>query len=862
MTGSAPPKALSLQWKLPLLVGSLLLLLSGGAVVGAWAVVRQAVLAAARERLATVSAEFGNGLDAQVQGYLAAAEAAAAHPEVRRALEAGGEDALAPLADVLLGPRVIAAELLTHDGRVVWAGGGSRDAVRALEGQHLRDSSYGGPTRGVGRLLALGDTLTFPVVVVVRHGEERLGYLARWIAVPPDPRMPAAVSSLVGLGARVYIGSPGGAWSDQSAVTSPPPVAAESLGTMRIYDRPERGHQLAVGASVPGAPWMVVTEFPLATILAPASSFLRRAVLGMALLLVAGTLIGARATRRITSPLRHLTTAADRMAAGGHAVRVDVQGADELGRLGAAFNEMAQRVDVEILARETAEAQWRLLFRANPFPMWVFDETTLRFLAVNDAAVARYGWSQEEFLAMTIAEIRPSEDVARLVDAIVVRDAMAATVGEWQHCDRAGEVFMVEVTSTAVEFDAAAARLVMVHDVSARRALEQQLRQAQKMEAVGRLAGGVAHDFNNSLAVISACAELTVADLRSAGQTTEHLDEILRATGQARALTRQLLTFSRQQVTRPEVLDPTPVVEAVVRMVSRLVEEDVRIIARLEEHLGRVRIDPVQLEQVMLNLVVNARDAITTQGAITVATTVRDVDAAVASGQGLPGPGPYVVLSVSDNGTGIPPEILPRLFEPFFTTKPVGEGTGLGLATAYGIVSAAGGGITVYSEVGVGSTFRVYLPLILDASAPRATPPHSTPLPRSAGGEVVLLVEDDVAVRTVTAAVLERLGYVVLAAEAPDAALALVADPDTVVHLVLSDVVMPGMSGPALVQRLRAARPELRTILMSGYAGDAVASRGVEASGLPFLEKPFTLAALAAALRAELDAPGAPTRSD
>jgi PAS domain S-box-containing protein len=854
MSDRSPSGGLALQWKLPLLVGGLVALLTTLALLGAWLEVRQAALRAARERLATVSEQFADRLDAQVQAYLDGAERIAASAPVRTALARPMAVDSAALASVLLGANVIAAELLASDGSLIWEGGPALAAVRSLEAQSLRESAHGGTARGVGLLQSIGDTLTFPVAAVVREGETRLGYIARWFAIPPDPRTPDVVASLVGLGARLYIGSPGGSWTDQAHTMPAPPVPAESLQQMRMYEREAGVRQLAVGASVAGAPWMTVTEFPVATILAPSATFLRRGMLGGGLLLAIGVLLGVLLTRQVTRPLRELTQATDRMTAGDRGVRVPVRGGDELGRLGAAFNAMAAEVETEVSARSAAEAQWRLLFSENPFPMWVVDLETLGFLAVNQAAAEHYGWAPDEWATMTIRDIRPAEDL----------EAMQATLDQYagggmraalvRHRDRAGRIFDVELNGREIDFQGRHARLVMGLDVTERQALEAQLRQAQKLEAVGRLAGGVAHDFNNNLAVISACAEMTISDLAEAGQPTETVEEILRAANQAHALTRQLLTFSRQQVTRPVVLDPSRVVHDVERMISRLIEEDVRIVVEPAAAMLPVRVDPGQLEQVLLNLVVNARDALPNGGEIAITTAEREVDADSIVMYGLETPGTYVVISISDNGTGMPPEVRARIFDPFFTTKEAGKGTGLGLATAYGIVTAAGGAITVYSEVGVGSTFRVYLPVATESTG-EVTGPVPTALgalPR--GEETILLVEDDVAVRTITANVLTRLGYAVLPVEDATSALDLAADPSIRLDLVLSDVVMPGMGGPELVDLLRAGRPAMQAILMSGYAGDAIKSRGVEANGLPFIEKPFSVATLATTLRGVLDA--------
>jgi PAS domain S-box-containing protein len=854
MTRNRSQGGLALKWKLPLLIGGVVALVTSLALVGAWYEVRQTTIRTARERLAIVSAQFARQLEAQAGAYLDGAERIARSQPVVAALREGAVRDTVALADAMLGDNVLAAELLAPDGRLIWEGGQALQTIRTLEAQALRSSSHGGRNGGLGVLQAVGDTLTFPVAVVARDGDARLGYVVRWVATRPNPGTPAAVASLVGLGARLYVGSPGGAWSDQARVLPPPPVPPESLLTMRMYERGATGTFLAVGATVNGAPWMTVTEFPVATIVAPATAFLRRGIIGGGILLLLGLVLGAILTRQVTVPLGELTVAADRITAGERGVRVAVHREDELHRLNAAFNTMAAEVEAEAAARAAAESQWRLLFAENPFPMWVVDLETLGFLAVNEAAVERYGWTPEEWATMTIRDIRPAEDLEAMqatLDKYAGGGMRAAPV---RHRDRDGQVFDVELNGREINFLGRHARLVTGLDVTARQALEQQLRQAQRLEAVGRLAGGVAHDFNNNLAVISACAEMTISDLADAGQPTDTVEEILRAANQAHALTRQLLAFSRQQVTRPVVLDPNQVVRDVERMLSRIIEEDVRIIVHASATVMPVRVDPGQLEQVLLNLAVNSRDALPQGGEIILSVSDRDVEEDSIAMHGLDTPGRYVVLSVSDNGTGMTPDVRTRIFDPFFTTKEPGKGTGLGLATAYGIVAAAGGAISVYSEVGVGSTFRVYLPVTTEGASDVSGPVPAVMRELPRGDETILLVEDDVAVRTITANVLTRLGYQVIAVEDADAALAVAADPATRLDLVLSDVVMPGMGGPVLVERLQAGRPSLQAILMSGYAGDAITSRGVEANGLPFIEKPFSVAALATTLRGVLDA--------
>jgi signal transduction histidine kinase len=381
-------------------------------------------------------------------------------------------------------------------------------------------------------------------------------------------------------------------------------------------------------------------------------------------------------------------------------------------------------------------------------------------------------------------------------------------------------------------------------------ALEEQLRQAMKMEAVGRLAGGVAHDFNNILTGILGYADLLLRSLPPEDPSRAEIREIASAGERAADLTRQLLAFSRKQLIAPKVLDLNEVLANSQRMLTRIIGEDVRLLFVPGENLGRVRADPGQIEQVLINLAVNARDAMPDGGTLTVETADAVIDAAYARTQVGVTPGVYVRLAVSDSGHGMTPEVKAHLFEPFFTTKEKGKGTGLGLSTVYGIVRQNGGFVHVYSEPGRGSTFRIYFPRVEDAAdaLPLTAPPTA---PR--GTETILLVEDEEMVRRLVARVLGELGYRILtAADGGEAQSVSGAEPGRI-DLLLTDVIMPGMNGKELFAHLAVARPGLRTLFMSGYTENAIAHHGVLDPGTRFLPKPFTIEHLAAKVREALD---------
>jgi len=387
-----------------------------------------------------------------------------------------------------------------------------------------------------------------------------------------------------------------------------------------------------------------------------------------------------------------------------------------------------------------------------------------------------------------------------------------------------------------------------VADVTERRSLQAQLIQAQKMEAVGHLAGGIAHDFNNLLSAITVFGELAAAEFPAGDKRREDLDNIQDAVQHATTLTRQLLAFSRQQTLKPVVLSPNAVVTDLLKILHRLIGEDVEMVTELDPAARLVRADASQLEQVLMNLVVNARDAMPRGGRLHIATAPARIARDHAAGD-VP-PGDYVAITVADTGTGMNPEVRARVFEPFFTTKG-DKGTGLGLATVYGVVKQSGGHVTVASEPGRGATFTIYLPEVSGMTGEHAVGSATEAL---GGTETVLLAEDDAAVRLAVSSVLSRLGYTVLTERSAEDAVARAAAHEGPIHLVISDVVMPGMDGPGLIAELKRVRPDVRALLTSGYAGDAISLHRVMESGIPFLEKPFTAVRLSQRVREVLDA--------
>jgi signal transduction histidine kinase len=437
-----------------------------------------------------------------------------------------------------------------------------------------------------------------------------------------------------------------------------------------------------------------------------------------------------------------------------------------------------------------------------------------------------------------------------LVVPLRVRGTPLGQVLLSRHRPESGPFVAHDVDLASGLSDHAALALDNARSQDEQRRLEEQLRHAQKMEAVGRLAGGVAHDFNNILAVILGYAESLLRELGPGLRMRADVEQIHAAGRRAADLTRQLLAFSRHQVLEPRVVAVNEALAKMGGMLRRLLGEDVELVSAMDPAVGNVRIDPGSLEQVIMNLVVNARDAMPDGGKLTIATTNVVVDDEYARAHVGSSPGPHVAIAVSDTGVGMDRATLARLFEPFFTTKEHGKGTGLGLSTVFGIVRQCGGSIAVDSEPGRGSTFRVYLPLVNAEADPRRSAPPQAP-PR--GDETILLVEDSDQVRRVVGDILVEHGYRVLEARLASEALRIASDYAGDIHLLVTDVVMPQMSGPELAERFVLARRETRVVFMSGYADDSAMRRGAAGPGVAYLQKPFTTVALTLKVREVLD---------
>jgi len=623
-----------------------------------------------------------------------------------------------------------------------------------------------------------------------------------------------------------------------------------------------------------------------------------------------------------------------------------------------------------------SEERYRLLFEKNPLPMWVYDLETLAFLEVNDSAVYHYGYSRNEFLSMTILDIRPSEDVYDVLKSIEgdlsdLQDGQA-----WRHVKKDGSVIDVELTSHAMSFLGHSARLVLAkditeterakealseseernrdlvenaldiiythdlngnylsvnqvgekitgytreeslkmniadtvapeyldlarkmvaeklagddvtayeveiiakdghrvtvevntriiyengvpvrvqgiaRDVTERKSLEEQFRQAQKMESIGVLAGGVAHDFNNLLTAINGYSDLTLRKMAADDPLRHHIQEIKDAGDRATALTAQLLAFSRKQLLKPTVHNLNSVITNIEKMLRRIIRESVEFRIILEPELGNIKADPGQIEQVIMNLAINSRDAMPDGGTLTIETQNVYLDDDYVSQHIDVTPGPFVKMTLTDTGEGMDVQVQKQIFDPFFTTKPVGKGTGLGLSTVYGIVKQSGGDIMVYSEAGHGTTFKIYLPCV-DENVQKIKWTGDKK-EKFSGSETILLVEDEEIVRNLIKEILVDNGYKVLEAGNGKDALAICKDYSEPIHLLLSDVIMPQMSGPELVEQAIKLRTDVKVLFMSGYTDDSISRHGFLDSGSSFIEKPFTPDGLSRKVREVLE---------
>jgi two-component system cell cycle sensor histidine kinase/response regulator CckA len=483
---------------------------------------------------------------------------------------------------------------------------------------------------------------------------------------------------------------------------------------------------------------------------------------------------------------------------------------------------------------QASEHQYRLLFESNPTPIFTYDDTTLAFVSVNEAAVRHYGYSKEEFLRLTLRDLALAEDLPVFLEKLTAPGAGHS--GVWRHRTKSGKLSEMEISSHHILPQKIFLSLAM--DVTERLNLEAQLRQSQKMDSIGQLAGGIAHDFNNLLTVINGHASLLMASEKPSPKGAESLKEIVEAGKRASALTRQLMTFSRKQEFRPQVVDLNEVINHITKMLRRILGEDVAVHLDFSPGLPSIKADLGMIEQVLLNLAVNSRDAMPRGGQLRIKTFALALDLAAAQQIPEAAPGRFVGLSFSDTGCGIAPENLGRIFEPFFTTKELNRGTGLGLATVYGIVKQHQGWITVQSRLGEGTTFQIFLPAAGARGGALQMAPAEQPV--IGGTEMLLVVEDEAPLLKLMQHILESHGYKVLGCSNGRQALDIWGEHRQRIDLLLTDLILPdGMPGTELARLLQASKPGLKVLYTSGYNADRLAREFPPGTAVNLVQKPF-----------------------
>ncbi|MGH7711110.1 MAG: PAS domain S-box protein, partial [Gemmatimonadaceae bacterium] len=847
---SSPIQSLSIGRKLFLLIGGLLVVVTLFYSWIAYRELRASAEAATSVRLEGIAEQWASMLATSRQQQLA---------NFRRVRDSAAVRELLVNPDTLQQPARLTAlralfridstrpavQLIAADGSELLRIGSTGAWSRPADNRALYNAAEANDSGATSPIRAAGDSIFFAHAVRIASNGEVRGYLVEWRRLRASATSLDQLNRLFGGAARVVVANrTGDVWTDLSHRLESPNV---DLTTDRLltYQRPTAEPVVAIAKAVAGTPWTVVIESSSAVAFAQARAFLARAWMIGGLTLLLGILGTLALSVSLTRPLARLTRTAEAVAGGDYTQQSGLAARrDEVGVLAHAFDVMVNRVQEAFAGRHASEERYRRLFNAVPLPQWVFDRETLRILAVNEAAIKHYGYSREEFLAMTIADLRPAEDVADLREAINNVDDPRFQGGAWRHVKKDGSVIAVETSGHSLEIDGRPARIAIVHDVTARNRaaealrqseekyrrlmseapigvtlmsndghflvvnaafaamlgyesveavlaldasdvyankdqqaalrarfqkgarvnreeillmrrdgslittrftghvvtdsalgdqlveavwedvteqlrMERQFHQAQKMEAVGLLAGGIAHDFNNLLTIIISSSDLLRAELPPGSPHAPDVEAIRTAGKSAATLTRQLLAFSRQQVLQPRVMQLNDLVKQTATLLERLLAANIELVTSLYPDAGTVKVDPGQMEQVIVNLAVNAQDAMPNGGRLLIESKNVEFDEAVNQRNALLPADRYVTLTVTDTGVGMDAETQARVFEPFFTTKQPGQGTGLGLATVYGIVRQSGGFISVYSEAGSGTTFKIYFPRVDEPARPR-----------------------------------------------------------------------------------------------------------------------------------------------
>ena len=845
-----------LRRKLPLLISTLVFVVVAVLSGFGYKQVERAMIAATGQRVANAAQQVAGMLHESVLNLRTGTHQMAADTAVVRFMRRRGRPSAS--IELLLSTDVARTPQLVQ--RSLWSPGGQM--LYQLRPSVLTPSNFPRAPVGsrisadarawVGALRAERDTVVYDVVARVLAGSDTLGYFVETRRLPNQTV--SFLRELIGNNASLLLGNVDGSfWTDLTRRATAPP-APQALDTPFQYS-PNGTSMVAAMDAVPASPWLITIEIPKHSAIAPARQFLYGASVIALLMIGLGAIAAWALSRSITAPLDDISRAAEGIAQGDYTRRAKVSTNDELGRLAQSFDTMAARVEAAVREQENTFKLLDVVLNSAPVGFALIDRD-FRYLRVNEALAQLNGRSAASHIGRPVAELQPElgEEHKATLHRVLEERRSIVDVDLLRPGERRGAT---ERQLRAIFFPVAVGDGpplgigMFVAETTERRGLEAQLQQAQKMEAVGQLAGGIAHDFNNLLTVITSYGAMVMADLPRESPHAADVQEILNAANRASSLTRQLLAFSRRQVLQPHVLDLNALTGDLEKMLRRLLREDIQLVTRFDPQLALVNADAGQLEQVIVNLVVNARDAMPRGGRISIETSNVTLGKGYAPMHANANPGPYVLLTVSDTGKGMDKATQAHIFEPFFTTKPVGQGTGLGLSTVYGIVKQSGGYVWVYSEIDRGTTFKVYLPAVsgVPNSAEAERDSHASLL---ASPERILLVEDEPNVRRIARRILERNGYIVLEAANGAEALRVLERRQEPIALVLTDLVMPEMGGKELASRLRSVSPTPRVLFMSGYTEDAVLRQSAMEPGAMFLDKPFTFDTLIRKVREAL----------
>jgi signal transduction histidine kinase/CheY-like chemotaxis protein len=836
----------------------------------AWNEVRTAAIDAAQTRLEVVTRRVADLLATSVG--LAKTQASGLIRDRGVALLArGGSGPTVETADGRLrsidsaSAQILSVQIWNGAGAVVYSTNAYATTQDDRERAALTSSLGRSDSVVIGPFRIDADSVRYPTIGRLPGDGSGAFWLVVWRGMQ-SAESSRSLQELIGDQSRLSLGNRSGdVWSDLSALTpSPAPRRAGRIDTTFVGVTARGLRVLASHAPVAGTPWVVAIELPYSGVVSPIMGLARRLTVIGAVLLLFGAVIAVAIARSLTRPIGELAAAAAGLRAGDYTRRAPNDRTDEIGNLAIAFNTMADAIaearvnlqahaeDVEQRGSELADAlkenartmaELDAVLSSAPVG-FAFHDRELRYVRVNERLASAIGLTPAEIIGRRPSDVLPGigaeveEGLSRALatDRPVLDLELAGPDPNRGEPTREWLATMFPVRTREWELVGVGSVLV---DMSAYRGLERQFLQAQRMDAVGRLAGGIAHDFNNILTAIASFTEFAIRALPKEHAAIDDLEQVRQAVQRAAGLIRQLLAFSRQQVMQPVVLNLSDVVRNLVPMLRRLIPESVALHSFLDPELWPVRADPVQIEQILVNLVVNARDAMPNGGSLTITTSQTTLDEAyIRDGHRDAAIGDYAVLSVSDSGIGMDAATRARAFEPFFTTKASGHGTGLGLSTVYGIVKQSGGSIWLYSEPGRGTTVKIFLRRHEEARESRTladAPAHVETRPA-----VILLVEDDELVRVAALRALRKRGHRVLEAVDGEAALSVIAREKGPVDLVITDLVMPRLGGRELGERLRAQGNGAAILYMSGYTGDAATQRAMLDESAEFIEKPFT----------------------